>query len=120
MKKFMLLVVAIMGIMTVGFGQVKKGQQMATIKTPSVQCEMCKKKIEEAVKREEGVIKVNVDYKKKQTKVTFWTDRTNIENVKTIIANTGYDADDVTAEPEAYNRLPKCCKKPAGGGAKKE
>jgi hypothetical protein len=43
-------------------------------------------------------------------------DRTNIENVKTAIANIGFDADDVTAEPSAYQKLPKCCKKPEDGG----
>ncbi|MEY4336862.1 MAG: hypothetical protein RLZZ45_1781, partial [Bacteroidota bacterium] len=41
------------------------------------------------------------------------TDRTNLENIKAAIANTGYDAEDVKAAPDAYNKLPKCCKKPA-------
>lgn len=118
MKKLMLLAIATIGIISIGFGQVKKGVGNATIKTPTVQCEMCKKRIEEAVKREDGVTKVNVDFKKKQTKVTWYGDRTNIENIKTIIANTGYDADDVTADEEAYKRLPKCCKKPAEGTVK--
>jgi hypothetical protein len=48
--------------------------------------------------------------------VKFFSDRTNIENVKTAIANAGYDADNVTAEEEAYKRLPTCCKKPEDGG----
>jgi hypothetical protein len=43
-------------------------------------------------------------------------DRTNVENIKTDIANCGYDADDVTAEPDSYKRLPTCCKKPEDGG----
>ena len=45
----------------------------------------------------------------------------NPENIKALIANVGYDADDVTAEPDAYKRLPTCCKKPedGGGGEKK-
>ena len=41
---------------------------------------------------------------------------TNIENVKTAIANAGYDADDVKADEGAYKKLPKCCKKPEDGG----
>lgn len=82
------------------------------INTPSVQCEMCKKKIEDYLKYEEGVLKSTVDFKKKFTTVVYLADRTNIENIKTAIANTGYDADDVTASLEAYNELPKCCKKP--------
>ena len=59
-----------------------------------------------------GISAVKVDVKKKTTTVTWLTDRTNIEEIKTSIANIGYDADDVAAEESAYNRLPKCCKKP--------
>jgi mercuric ion binding protein len=88
----------------------------ATIKTPTVQCEKCKARIENYMSHEAGIVKINVDYKKKITTVTYLTDRTNIENIKAMIANVGYDADDVTAEPDAYKRLPTCCKKPADGG----
>lgn len=94
----------------------KGGLQTATIPTPTVQCAECKKRIENYVSREEGVKTVLVDYKKKTTTVTYAVERTNIENVKTAIANAGYDADDVKAEPDAYNKLPLCCKKPEDGG----
>lgn len=113
MKNLFMLAVLLAGTVSLGFGQAKKGLQTVTISTPTVQCEMCKQRIEKYMVREEGVSKVNVDYKKKQTKVTFYAERTNIENVKTAIANAGYDADDVTANEEAYEKLPKCCKKPA-------
>ena len=93
-----------------------KSVQTVVIKTPTVQCEECKDRIEKYLSHEEGILKVNVDYKRKVTKVTFLTDRTNIENVKTLIANAGYDADDITAEPDSYKRLPLCCKKPEDGG----
>lgn len=116
MKKLLLLLVAIAGINAFSFAQAKKGVQTVTIKTPSVQCESCKERIEGFLKREEGVQKAVVDIKKKTTKVTFVSERTNIENIKAAIANGGYDADDVTAEEEAYKKLPSCCKKPSDGG----
>ncbi len=118
MKKIQLLFAFIIGVSTISFSQVVKkgGTEIATIKTPTVQCEECKQRIESYVSREDGVLKVVVDYKKKITKVTYVTDRTNYEAVKTAIANAGYDADDVTANPDSYNKLPKCCKKPADGG----
>lgn len=115
-----MLSIALAGFASAGFSQVKKAVQTVTIKTPTVQCDMCKKRVEEYIIRETGVQKVNVDYKRKQTKVTFVTDRTNIENIKTAIANAGYDADDVTANEETYKELPKCCKKPADGGGMKK
>ncbi|HVM88775.1 MAG TPA: cation transporter [Puia sp.] len=118
MKKIQLLLAFIIGICSASFSQVvKKGAyEIATIKTPTVQCEECKQRIENYLTREDGVTKVVVDYKRKITKVTYLIDRTNYESVKTAIANCGYDADDVTANPDAYQKLPKCCKKPADGG----
>ena len=83
------------------------------IATPTVQCESCKKRIEDYMKHEDGITKVNVDYKRKTTTVTYLADRTNMENVKTGIANAGYDADDVKANEDSYKALPSCCKKPA-------
>lgn len=95
-------------------GIVAQQKKPVTVKisTPSVQCEMCKKKIEDYLKFEEGIVKSLVDFKQKKTTVTYLPDRTNLENVKTAIANAGYDADDVKAEKDAYEKLPKCCKKP--------
>lgn len=120
MKKLLFLSIVLTGFTITAAAQVKKAVQTVTIKTPTVQCEMCKKRIEEYMIRESGVQKVNVDYKRKTAKVTFVSDRTNIENIKTAIANVGYDADDVTANEESYKDLPKCCKKPEDGGGMKK
>lgn len=99
---------------------VRKGAfETATISIPTVQCEQCKDRIEKYLTREDGIQKVVVDYKKKTCKVTYLWDRTTIENIKTAIANAGYDADDVSADPEAYKKLPTCCKKPEDGGGMK-
>ena len=120
MKKIKLLLLMAIGASTLATAQIQKkgGTEIATIKTPTVQCEQCKKRVEDYVSREEGVTKVVVDYKRKITKVTYVTDRTNIENVRTAIANAGYDADEVTADPEAYKKLPNCCKKSEAGDQK--
>jgi copper chaperone CopZ len=114
MKKAILLLAFVAGIFSLANAQLKT--TTVTIKTPTVQCESCKQRIENDMARVEGVFKTVVNYKNHTTKVTFYTDRTNIENVKTAIANIGYDADDVTADEDAYKRLPMCCKKPADGG----
>jgi copper chaperone CopZ len=117
MKKISFLLFALVAMVTATSAQTPaKSVQVVEIKTPTVQCEQCKDRIEKYMSHEEGIIKVSVDYKKKITKVTFLTDRTNIENIKALIANAGYDADDVTAEPDSYKRLPICCKKPEDGG----
>lgn len=112
MKKLGMLLMASMLISIAGFSQVKKASLSATIQTPTLHCESCKKRVEDDLKRIDGIQKYTVDFKRKTVKVTWLTDRTNIEYIKTAIANAGYDADDVKANPEAYNRLPKTCKIP--------
>ena len=87
-----------------------KAVQKAVIQTPGVQCEACKTRIENRLKHEDGISSVKADYRKHTVTVVWYTDRTNIENIKTALANLGYDADDVTAEPDAYKRLPATCR----------
>ena len=115
MKK-LLFTVLVLGSISMASHAQTKALQVVKIKTPTVQCEMCKNRIEEYLKRIDGVAFVNVAVKKKETTVKFLTDRTNIEMVKASIANAGYDADEIAANPEFYKMLPKCCKKPEDGG----
>ena len=99
----------------VSFSQ-QKAVETAKIKTPNALCEACKPRIETYVKRINGVTFINVNYRKGETTVKYLTDRTNIEEIKTAIANIGYDADEIPANEESYKRLPKTCQKPEDGG----
>lgn len=91
--------------------------QKAVIKTPTAQCVECKELIERiAPQYLDGLVKMNVNYRAKQTHVSWYPDRTNIEEIKTAIANAGFDADDVTANQDIYKKLPICCKKVEDGG----
>ena len=118
MKKLLFTLFAGILFSTAASAQVK-AVQTVKISTPTVQCDMCKKKIETYLKRYDGVGMINVNVKKKETTVKFISDRTNIEEIKTAIANVGYDADEITANEESYKKLPKCCKKPEDGGGMK-
>jgi copper chaperone CopZ len=115
MKKFFLSILLLAGISFHGLAQTKP-VITAVIKTPNALCENCKKRIEAYVKPYDGVLEITVNYKKGETKVKYITDRINIEEIKAYIANCGYDADDVPAAEDAYNRLPKTCKKFEDGG----
>jgi mercuric ion binding protein len=115
MKKFSLLAVIALGF-TFSASAQTKALQVAKISTPTVQCDMCKTRIEQYLKRIDGVTFVNVGVKKKEVTVKYLTDRTNIEMIKTSIANAGYDAAEIASNPESYKTLPKCCKKPEDGG----
>ena len=98
-----------------GIAQVKP-IMTTTIKIPQAQCLQCKSRLEYQVKRLDGVLEILVNYRKGEARVKFLTDRTDIEQIKTMVSNTGYDADDVIANPDAYNRLPLSCKKRSDKG----
>ena len=115
MKTVLLAVVMILGFSATSMGQTKP-LMTAKIKTPNALCEACKARIETYLKRYDGITLINVNYRKGETQVKYLTDRINIEEIKTAIANAGYDADDVPAAEDAYNRLPKTCKKFEDGG----
>ena len=115
MKKLILLAVAFSGFAIGASGQTK-AQLTAKIKTPNALCQQDKVRIESYLKRYDGVVGINVNFRRGETTVKYLTDRTDIEQIKTAISNAGYDADDVMANPDAYKRLPKSCKKFEDGG----
>ena len=95
-----------------GNAQVKVAEK-AVFSIPNLQnCDKCKDQIEFFISKTEGVTSVKVDLKRKTATVSWLTDRTNKEYIKTAIANLGFDVDDIEAEEYAYKRLPVCCKKP--------
>jgi periplasmic mercuric ion binding protein len=118
MKKFLFVAIAVFGLSIAGSSQTK-AVVTATIKTPGALCENCKIRIENYLKRYDGVQEITVNFRKGETKVKYFTDRTDIEQIKTAIANAGYDADDVPAAEDFYKQLPKPCKKPEDGGTHK-
>lgn len=115
MKKLLIAAVVISAISVKSFSQTKP-LLTVKIKTPNALCEECKTKIETYLKRYDGVTYINVNYRKGETTVKYLTDRINEEEIKTAIANAGFDADDVPANPDFYKLLPKCCKKHEDGG----
>ena len=115
MKKIALFSFILLGLSTLTVAQTK-ALEVKKISTPEARCEACKTRIETYLKRIDGLRFVDVNFRKGETTVKYLTDRTNIEEIKTAIANLGYDADDVTANEESYKRLPLTCKKAADGG----
>ncbi len=114
-----LLSVLVLAVSFAGIAQ-QPAKKTAVIKTPGAMCEDCKTYIEKiAPQYLDGLITINVNFRNGTTKVQWYPDRTNIEEIKTAIANAGYDADDVTANPDSYKLLPTKCKKPEDGGTHK-
>ena len=109
MRSITLGFIATLGFASSSLAQIKVSDK-AVIKTPYVLCDQCKERVEFFIGHEAGVTSVRVDTRKHTTTVTWLTDRTTLENIKTAIANLGFDADDIEADEFAFKRLPKECK----------
>ena len=87
-----------------------KGTATAQFKTSAV-CDMCKARIEKSLAYEKGVQSAVLDVPTKVLTVVYKADKTTPAALRTAVQKTGYDADELTADSRAYNRLPDCCKK---------
>jgi mercuric ion binding protein len=90
----------------------KKGTEVVQFKTSAV-CDMCKSRLEKSLAYEKGVQAANLDVPSKVLTVSYNPAKTTPETLRAAVQKTGYDADAVTADARAYDRLPDCCKKTA-------
>ena len=87
----------------------KKKTEEITIHTSST-CGECKEIIESTLSKTKGVKKSNLDLATKDVTVVYSPKKTNPTAIKKVIVFAGYDADELKADQEAYDNLPKCCK----------
>lgn len=73
-------------------------------------CDMCKARIEKAVKDIDGVSAANWELASKQLHVSFDPAKTNSEAIARAVAKAGHDTDKYKATQAAYDNLPSCCK----------
>ncbi len=88
----------------------KNKTETASIQT-SAQCESCKSRIESAVKELKGVKSADLNLDDKKVTVIYSPKKVSTDEIKKAISKAGYDADEVTADSDAYSKLPACCKK---------
>lgn len=92
----------------------QKKKKVETIEIQSsVVCGMCEERVIENMAFEKGVKDVKVDLETKMITIEYKTNKTDEETLKKAITKIGYDADEMEADPEAYAKLPACCKKDA-------
>jgi copper chaperone CopZ len=72
-------------------------------------CGMCKATIEGAVKKLKGVTEANWNVDNKKIDITYDDSKTNLMELHTAIANSGYDTDMSTGNDTAYENLAGCC-----------
>lgn len=82
----------------------------------SAECGQCKERLETKLNYTKGVKYAELDLATQDVVVGYNAKKISLEEIKQIIAETGYDADEIKANPEAVNELPMCCRP---GGMKK-
>ena len=107
MKK---IIIALFSILTINAWAQKETVQVKTSAECVVNC--CKDRIEEEMQFTKGVTAVALDVESQMLTVTFKTKKNSVENIRTIISNIGYDADEVKAKKSAHDNLPGCCQNP--------
>ncbi len=110
--KLFLVLTAVLAVITVACAQSDKKLATLTMKS-SVVCGQCKDRIEAGLAYEKGVKDVSVDLEKKDVTVKYNPEKTTPAAIRQALSKIGYDADDVKADPKAYEKLPACCKKDA-------
>ncbi len=88
--------------------------KVVSIKTSAI-CGSCKNRIEKAVKATDGVQEAMLNLNSKKIKIKYDPSKTNADKLRAVIAGTGYDADDVKKNEDAFGKLPMCCQKPMEG-----
>jgi mercuric ion binding protein len=88
----------------------QKKQEEVKLKTSAI-CKMCKATIERQLAFTKGVENSDLDVSSKVVTVTYNPKKTDVASIKKAINESGYDADEMPADPKAYNKLESCCKK---------
>ena len=73
-------------------------------------CEMCKKRIETTLQKNQHIKKATWDVKTKMLTVVYDPHMISLDAIHKIVADAGHDTDKVKASDAVYNKLPGCCK----------
>jgi copper chaperone CopZ len=74
-------------------------------------CETCGKNFQANLYKINGLKMYELDEKNMTITVYYNEKKTNLQTIKTAISKLGFDADDIKADKEAYEKLDGCCKR---------
>jgi periplasmic mercuric ion binding protein len=122
------LVAAVLSVMLLGFYTTSTAQVMAqkpewvTVKTPNLRCFTCQQRLDNYIKKENasvfesGLISWKIALLSGEIRFQFYPDRVNIDDIRLMLNNAGFDADSTKATPDSYKKLPPICKRNEDGG----
>ena len=86
--------------------------QIDEINIPTAQCNMCVANIENALNGINGILKYKVELKSYKVKVKYNADKISLQSIEQLISKAGYQANNIPADVDAYNKLAMCCRLP--------
>ena len=107
MKNIFLLTFFIVLSLT-SFSQKKPKVQTEFISTSS-QCDACKERIEGKLNYTKGIKSAELDLETNKIEVKFSAKKITLLEIKQILNQLGYDANESKAKKEDVEKLPKCC-----------
>ncbi len=113
MMKNSLMICLVLFIGTMSFAQKPPKTQSIVIQT-SAECNDCKERLESNLNYTKGVVFAELDLDSKKLTVKYKTAKLNADKIREQVSKLGYQADNIAADPVAYDKLPSCCK--VGGG----
>ncbi len=108
-----LLMLALLFVSSFAFSQKPAAKTETVVIMTSAECDECKERIEGSLNYTKGVKFAELDVASRKLTVKFKNDVITLAEIKKQISSLGYNADEVLADPVAYEKLPACCK--AGG-----
>ena len=79
---------------------------------PTAQCNMCVAKIGDALNGVDGILKYKVELETDQVKIKYNADMISLQGIEQLISKAGYQANNLPADVDTYNKLAMCCKLP--------
>ena len=111
MRKIILLVCILFVSCSVR-SNISDSTNLIEISLPTMQCNMCVDNIENSLNKVDGIVKFQVELNDLIVKVKYDTKKISQEEIELVISNSGYKANAMDANVEAYNKLAMCCKLP--------
>ncbi len=99
------------GVIMLANQVVLAGEENEIVIKTSAQCGMCYDNIKKEFTFTKGVNSFQLNEENGEVTVKYNPSKTNPEKIRKAISKAGYDADDIPANPKAYEKLDACCKK---------
>ena len=112
MKKLLIILLLIVGCSSIKNQGKSNNLQIDEINIPTAQCNMCVANIENALNGIDGILKYKVELDTYRVKVKYNTDQLSLQSIEQLISKAGYQANNIPADVDAYNKLAMCCRLP--------